>query len=202
MEKTDLQLIEEATYSTNFHIHGRDSFNILVKRHVNSVYLFIFKLIGNKEDAEDITQETFIKVWQKLSKFDTDKNFKTWLFSIAKNTAIDKLRRKKSINFSSLNMDGADGASGDGHTGGSSDFESNLADTEPLPDEIFTKKESADALLKALAQLSDNQKLIIHLHITEELTYEEISEIIGRPMNTVKGQFRRAILKLKNILEV
>jgi RNA polymerase sigma-70 factor (ECF subfamily) len=84
---------------------------------------------------------------------------------------------------------------------GGSNFESNLADTEPLPDEIFAKKESTDALLKALAQLSDNQKLIIHLHITEDLTYEEISEIIGSPMNTVKGQFRRSILKLKNILE-
>ncbi len=196
MEKTDLQLIEEVTYSTNFHIQGRDSFNILVKRHVNSVYLFIYKLISNKEDAEDITQETFIKAWQKLSKFDTNKNFKTWLFSIAKNTAIDKLRKKKSINFSSLNIDGAKTIDA------SSDFESNLVDSEPLPDEIFTKQESADALAKALAQLSDNQKLIIHLHITEELTYEEISEIMGRPMNTVKSQYGRAISKLRNILKI
>jgi RNA polymerase sigma-70 factor (ECF subfamily) len=195
MEKTDLQLIEECTYSTNYQKNGRDSFNILVKRHVNSVYLFIFKLIGNKEDAEDITQETFIKVWQKLSKFDMNKNFKTWLFSIAKNTAIDKLRKKRSINFTSLDTDETEVLDG------GSNFESNLADTEPLPDEIFAKKESTDALLKALAQLSDNQKLIIHLHITEDLTYEEISEIIGSPMNTVKGQFRRSILKLKNILE-
>jgi RNA polymerase sigma-70 factor (ECF subfamily) len=189
MEKTDLQLIEECTYSTSFHTQGRDSFNILVKRHVNSVYLFIYKLVGNKEDAEDITQETFIKVWQKLSKFDTDKNFKTWLFSIAKNTAVDKLRKKKSINFSSLD------------TEDNSDFESNLVDTELLPDEIFTKQESTEALTKALAQLSDNQKLIIHLHITEELTYEEISEIIGKPMNTVKSQHGRAINKLRGLLQ-
>lgn len=188
MEKTDLQLIEESIYSTNFHIQGRDSFNILVKRHVNSVYLFIFKLIGNKEDVEDITQETFIKVWQKLSKFDTDKNFKTWLFSIAKNTAIDKLRKKKTINFSSLD------------TEESSDFESNLIDTLPLQDEVFIKKETEETLLKALSQLSENHRLIIHLHISEELTFEEISEVIGRPMNTVKGQFRRAILKLRNLL--
>ena len=97
-------------------------------------------------------------------------------------------------------MDGADDASGDGHVNGNSDFESNLVDSEPLPDEIFTKQEAEGALLKALSQLPDNQKLIIHLHVTEELTYEEISEIIGRPMNTVKGQFRRAILKLRILL--
>lgn len=146
-------------------------------------------MTGSKEDTEDITQETFIKVWQKLSKFDTNKNFKTWLFSIAKNTAIDKLRKKKSINFSSLNTDE------------DSDFESDLRDTEPLPDEMFTKNESAEVLMKALAQLSDNQKLIIHLHISEELTFEEISKIIDKPMNTIKSQYGRAILKLRGLLK-
>jgi RNA polymerase sigma-70 factor (ECF subfamily) len=189
MEKTDLQLIEECIYSTNYQKQGRDSFNILVKRHVNSVYLFIYKLTGNKEDAEDITQETFIKVWQKLSKFDTDKNFKTWLFSIAKNTAIDKLRKKKSINFSSLDIEE------------SSDFKSNLMDSEPLPDEIFANQESADALINALTKLSENQKLIIHLHISEELTFEEISDIFDKPMNTVKSQYGRAIEKLRELLK-
>ena len=68
MEKTDLQLIEESISLKE----GRVSFNMLVERHAKSVYFFVFKLIGNKEDSEDITQETFIKAWQKLEKFDTD----------------------------------------------------------------------------------------------------------------------------------
>ncbi|MEI6553527.1 MAG: sigma-70 family RNA polymerase sigma factor, partial [bacterium] len=104
MKKTDLQLIEESLSSANYLSEGRTSFNILVERYAPSVYLFIFKLVGNKEDSEDIVQETFIKAWQKLAKFDTDLSFKTWLFSIAKNSAVDKLRKKKSIAFSSLNI--------------------------------------------------------------------------------------------------
>ena len=184
MEKTDLQLIEESINLTQ----GRSSFNILIERHAKSVYFFIFRLVGNKEDSEDIVQETFIKAWQKLSKFDTEKSFKTWLFSIAKNTAVDKLRKKKSINFSSLNIEEQ------------SDFENNLIDTEDLPDEIFAKQESEDRLKKALSQLSESQNLIIYLHINEELTFEEIAEIIGKPMNTVKSQYRRVIEKLRGLL--
>ena len=194
MEKTDLQLIKESVYL----IQGRSSFNVLIERHARSVYFFVFRLIGNKEDSEDIAQETFIKAWQKLSKFDEDMNFKTWLFSIAKNTAIDKLRKKKSINFSSLNMGGSDSAE---NFGENSDFESNLADTEPLPDEIFLQKESEENLKKALAQLSDNQRLIIHLHISEDLTFEEIAEIIDKPMNTVKSQYRRSVKKVTGIVK-
>ncbi len=187
MEKTDLQLIEESIYLTQ----GRASFNVLVERHAKSVYFFIFRLVGNKDDSEDITQETFIKAWQKLSKFDTDLNFKTWLFSIARNTAIDKLRKKKSINFSSLDTESDEE---------NFDFEASLVDKEPLPDEVFLQKESEENLKKALAQLSDNQRLIIHLHISEDLTFEEIAEIIDRPMNTVKSQYGRSLKKLRGIL--
>lgn len=190
MEKTDLQLIEESTHPTNHQTQGRASFNIIVERYANSVYFFIFKLTGSKEDSEDIVQETFIKAWQKLSKFDTDKNFKTWLFSIAKNTAIDKSRKKKSINFSSLNTADED-----------SDFESSLPDMEPLQDEIFTKKESEENLKKTLDKLSDSQRLLIYLHINEELTFEEIACILDKPMNTVKSQYGRALSKLRELLE-
>ena len=189
MEKTDLQLIEESTHPTDRHTKGRASFNIIVDRYASSVYFFIFRLTGSKEDSEDIAQETFIKAWQKLSKFDTNKNFKTWLFSIAKNTAIDKSRKKKSINFSSLNIDE------------DFDFESSLPDTEPLQDEIFTKKESEENLKEALDKLSDNQRLLIYLHINEELTFEEIAGVLDKPMNTVKSQYGRALSKLKELLK-
>jgi len=200
MEKTDLQLIEESIYLTQ----GRSSFNILIERHARSVYFFVFRLVGNKEDSEDISQETFIKAWQKLSKFDTEKSFKTWLFSIAKNTAVDKLRKKKSISFSSLNISNnldSDVSSGGSNTGTIADFESNIMDTEDLPDEIFAKKEAEENLRKALEKLSESQRLLIYLHVNEELTFEEIAEITENPMNTVKSQYRRAIIKLKTLLK-
>ncbi|MEI6553680.1 MAG: sigma-70 family RNA polymerase sigma factor, partial [bacterium] len=85
---------------------------------------------------------------------------------------------------------------------GGKDFEGNLIDTEPLPDEIFEKKESEDKLKKALEKLSETEKLLIYLHITEELTFEEIAKITAKPMNTIKSQYRRVILRLKNILNI
>ena len=182
MEKTDLQLIKELNS-----IEGSDSFNIIVNRYAKPVYLFVFRLVGNKEDTQDIVQETFIKAWKNISKFDYNLKFKSWIFSIAKNTAIDKLRKKKTINFSSLDIN-------------ESDFESNIIDDELLPDEIFKKNESEKELKDALTQLSDNQRLIIHLHISEELTFDEISKVIDKPMNTIKSQYRRSISKLRDLL--
>ena len=197
MKKTDLQLIEDTLNPTNYLTTGRVSFNILVERHASSVYFFIYKLVGNKEDSEDIIQETFIKAWQKLAKFDTDLSFKTWLFSIARNTAIDKLRKKKTIAFSSLNiLDSIDNMES-----GGKDFESGLKDEEPLPDEIFEKNESEEKLKNALTELSETERLLIYLHITEELTFEEIAKITDRPMNTIKSQYRRAISKLRELLK-
>ena len=180
MEKTNLQLIEDA-------INSQTAFSVLIEKHLKSVYIFVLKLTNNKEDSEDIVQDTFIKAWQKLHKYDEEKSFKTWLFSIAKNTAIDKLRKKKMAVFSSLDFE-------------NESFEETIADTTPLPDEIFAEKESEEKVRKALEKLPENQRLIIYLHINEDLTFEEIAEIIGKPMNTIKSQYRRGIIKLKDLL--
>ena len=82
-----------------------------------------------------------------------------------------------------------------------SDFESSLPDTEPLQDEIFTKKESEENLKKALDKLSESQRLLIYLHINEELTFEEIAGVLDKPMNTVKSRYGRALSKLRELLE-
>ena len=194
MEKTDLQLVEESLNPKT----GRYAFSVLVERHAKSVYLFIYKLTQNKEDSEDIVQETFIKAWQKINRYDKEKSLKTWLFTIAKNTAVDKLRKKKTINFSSLNQS----SDKDDFNDDSSrpDFENNIVDTEMLPDEIFAKKEAEKSLEIALNKMSEEQRLLIFLHINEELTFEQIAEIINKPINTIKSQYRRAILNLRKLL--
>jgi len=76
----------------------------LVNRYVSIVYNLIVRLVGDRREAEDLTQETFMKMWKALSRFDTDKTFKTWIFVIARNTAIDYLRKKKPVLFSRLNF--------------------------------------------------------------------------------------------------
>ncbi|MDD5050689.1 MAG: sigma-70 family RNA polymerase sigma factor [Candidatus Pacebacteria bacterium] len=182
MENDDIILIEKS-------LEGDTSaFEILVSRYLKHIYNFVYHLSGNVDEANDISQEVFVKVWKNLKKFDPEQNFKTWLFSIARNTTIDYFRKKKSISF------------GDMEIGESTSFEDSLTDEEPLPDEIFERKELGTFLEKALETLPLEGRTIILLHDKEDLTFEEISKILKKPMNTVKSQYRRAILAFRKTM--
>ena len=177
---TDLQLID-------MYFEGDlKAFDGIINHHSRIIYRFVFNLIGNIEETHDITQETFIKVWKNLKKFDKTKNFKTWLFTIARRTAIDYLRKRKNISFSSLDNDEMD-----------TTFEQTIRDEEILADEIFEKNENVEIIKKALAEIPLEQKAIVLLHNGEEMTFEEIAEIVGKPMNTIKSQYRRTLFALK-----
>ena len=78
----------------------KEALEILIRRYLKPVYGFVYKYTGGVSETEDISQDVFIKVWKNLKKFDQVKNFKTWLFTIAKNTTLDFLRKKKMIPFS------------------------------------------------------------------------------------------------------
>ena len=179
---TDSQLI--TLYSEGNH----KAFDGLINRHSQAVYRFTFKLLGNPDEAHDVTQETFIKAWKNIKKFDQEKDFRIWVFSIARNCSIDKLRKKKSVNFSSLDDE-------------ESEFDANIPDDQLLPHEIFEQNEKIELVRKALEAIPFNQKTAILLHHGEEMTFEEISEVVGKPMNTVKSHYRRALVSLKKFIE-
>lgn len=153
----------------------------LLREHLKSVYNFCFRLVGNKADAADLAQEIFIKVWKNLSKFDPEKNFKTWLFTIARNTVIDYWRKKKELILPE-------------------NFE--LADDKPLADELFLQRETEERITTALDRLPPVYKEVVVLHALQELTFEEVSQILGRPLNTVKSQYRRALHQMKQFLRI
>ena len=169
---------------------NKDNFEDLVGRYLKSVYNFVFRIIKDKNSAEDITQETFVKVWKNLDKFDSEKNFKTWLFTIARNTTIDYLRKRKNISFSHFDKDDKEDRK----------FEESIYDTEPLPDEIFMKKELGKELEKALTEIRPDFREIILLHYTEYLTLEQISEVVGKPLNTIKSHHRRGLAALRKLI--
>ena len=73
----------------------QESLEILVRQYLKVIYSFVFRYVGNAEDAEDITQEVFVRVWRNLKRFNQEQSFKTWLFAIAKNAALDFLKKKK-----------------------------------------------------------------------------------------------------------
>jgi RNA polymerase sigma-70 factor (ECF subfamily) len=162
----------------------------LLERYLNLVYRFAFRITRDSHDAEDVTQATFIKVWHNLHKFDVEKNFRTWLLSIAHNSAIDLLRKRKSFVFSDF----------DTLEGGNSITDA-LPDPTPLPPEIFSRAEDKKFLDSALSELSPAFQEILILHHEEGLTFSEISSIVSKPLNTVKSQYRRALLTLRRNLE-
>ena len=181
-EKSDIELIEG-------YISGEAEFlDVLIKRYLPMVYNFVLRLSGRSADAPDIVQDIFVKVWRKIESFDREKNFKTWLFTIAHRTVIDWFRKKKEKIFSALS--------------GEEDlpFEDSLIDAEPLPDEIFSRAEERESLRRLISRLPEKYQTVVYLKYDEELTFEEISQVLEVPLNTVKSQYRRALLLLKDML--
>ncbi len=171
---------------------NQEVFKVLIDRYTTPLYNFIAR-ITNKNEAPDIVQETFIKVWKNINRFDSSKaSFKTWIFFIARNVATDFLRKKSFLLFSDIEKV-------DDETIKS--FEENISDESLLPEKILQKLEDSEFLNRILEKLNINYKEILILHYQEELTFKEISKILNKNLNTVKSQHHRAILKLREILE-
>lgn len=183
MEPTDAQLI--AAYRS-----GDDAaLNALVHRYLPLVYRFAYRLTGNVQDAEDVAQATFVKAWRYLKRYRSDASFKAWLFSIARNCAFDLLRKRRDITFSSFESADGDNALVD-----------SVVDAEPLPDELVARAQDADALEAILNQLPLSQRTVLLLRYQEQLTFEEISKVVGQPLNTVKSHHRRGLIAIRKIL--
>jgi RNA polymerase sigma-70 factor (ECF subfamily) len=183
MEQTDEQLI-------TLYIDGDDTaFDSLVRRHTNAVYGFVIRLVRRQADAEDVVQNTFIKAWKHIDSFNVNMNFRTWLFTIARNTAFDLARKRKVFAFSEFDTDTGDNV-----------LVNSLATDEDTAIEHMMLEEDAEVVRAALATLSPAHQEILHLRYGEDLTFEEISQVVKKPMNTVKSQARRGLIELKRIL--
>jgi RNA polymerase sigma-70 factor (ECF subfamily) len=166
------------------------AFAKLTQRHLATVYSFIARFVGNADEADDITQETFLKAWRSLKKYNSrTSRFKTWLLRIARNSAIDFLRKKKHVPFSQFETE--DGANMLIET---------VPDTEELPDALLMKLEDAKELHRVLELLPPRAREILLLYYTNELTFEEIGSMLGEPANTVKSRHRRALMALRKIV--
>lgn len=164
-----------------------DSLKMLIDKYTSSVYNFTSRFV---EDSyrDDIVQEVFIKVWKKLENFDKDKSqFKTWLFVVARNTTIDYLRKRKIILFSSLDNE-------------EESFAENIEDEIILPDQALQKLQDKELLDKILSELKDEYKTVLMLHYQEDMSFKEIGEVLGKPMNTVKSYHQRALIILRKQL--
>jgi len=121
----------------------KKSLEVLILSYLKPIYNFAYRYVGSGQDAEDITQEVFVKVWRHLKRFDQNKSFKTWIFAIAKNTAIDFLKKKKTIPFSKFENEA-----------GENILTETLADPAPLPQELLERAGITQMLNKTMEKLS------------------------------------------------
>jgi RNA polymerase sigma-70 factor (ECF subfamily) len=162
-----------------------EAFDELMKRYAASVYKVTYSLLRNHADADDLSQETFIRAYRAIARFDEQYQFYTWLRRIAVNLCFNYLKRGKKFRFVPLPI---------------SDGESESADiADPRP-------QSADSGLRrdldqALAKLPPDQRAIFVLRVNEELSYNEISQMLNIPVGTVMSRLNRARERLRALLK-
>ena len=180
-ERTDEELISD-------YIEGDEhAFELLLARHIDGLYSYMARHVGEPGLAEDLVQESSIKIWKNIKRYNSGTSkFKTWMLSIARNSAIDQLRKKKSPVLSQF----------DDNEGGNPLLDT-LEDDSPLADELFAVQEDTEQLVQALDELPPQYREILTLHYTNHLTLEEASLVLNEPKNTTKSRHRRALLALK-----
>jgi len=181
--KSDEALIEEIKKGDDM------AFQELMSRYTKHIFNFILQYVKVREEAEDVSQDTFFKVWKYIKRFKNGMKFKPWLFTIARNTALDYIKKKKAIPFSNIDNEEED-----------FNFSDTISDTEPLPPEVFARAELATQLMGAMTDLHPDHQSVLIMHYQQDMTFEEIAEIMKKPMNTVKSWHHRSLSKVKNKL--
>lgn len=157
-------------------------FNRLVEQYGKALYWHVRTIVGSHEDADDLMQEIFIKVWKALPAFRGDSDPFTWLWRIATNEAISHLRKARVravLSFSRLDAE---------------------AERVSDPDSYFDGDEAMRRLRKAMAALPDKQRLVFSMRYWQDLSYEQISEITGTSVGALKASYHHAYEKIKNLL--
>lgn len=169
----------------------QDSFTLLVQRYERRIVNYVRRIIRRHEDAHDLAQDVFIKVYIALDRYDPKYEFSTWLFRIAQNAAIDVVR-KKGIIEESLVRPGRDGEG---------EQEMDVEGEDVSAYRLLSNKQMAAAMELAIEGLPDDYRDLIDLRHFGELSYEEIAEVKGMPLGTVKNKLFRARNVLKGELE-
>ena len=165
-------------------------FEVLVRRYQARVLSHVARMVGNRDDALDLSQEIFVKVFQALDRYNPEYKFSTWLFRIAGNAAIDHLRKRRPRTVPLEVRDP------DGQSLSSPEYKS--SDLDPYA--MLRNSERGDAIARAIQGLPDEFRELIGLRHFTGLSYEEIAELKGMPLGTVKNKLFRARAVLKDRL--
>jgi len=173
--------------------NDRAAFNEIVLRYKSKVYNYIFRMVHHALDAEDLTQETFLRAYLSIRSFQSRASLNTWLFRIATNLCIDYSRKNKKIQTmtSSLSMESEEDEN---------ETERDIPDVAFDPQRMLLNKELGLVLNRALSELPEKLRTVVLLYDIEGLPYDEISAIVGCPLGTVKSRLFNARSALRDKL--
>jgi RNA polymerase sigma-70 factor (ECF subfamily) len=159
----------------------QQAFAALIEIYQHKVYRICFRMVGNRHEAEDLAQEAFLRAYLNIDSFDNDKKFSSWLYRIATNLTIDRLRKKKPDYYLDAEIAGAEGMT----------MYAQLAVDQELPEDQVVGLELQEAIQKEMMQLPPKYRSVIVLKYMEDLSLKEISEILNIPVATVKTRVHR-----------
>ncbi|AIG24633.1 RNA polymerase sigma factor SigW [Brevibacillus laterosporus] len=185
MEFVERRLVERAKRD------DREAFAELVEMYKDKIFQLAFRMVGNRQEAEDIAQETFLRVYANLHSYDENYRFSTWIYRIATNLCIDRGRKKKP----QFSLDEEQGGDLEGL-----DWYSRLASDEKTPEEKVVVQELQETVQAALTKLNPKYRSIMVLRYIEDLSLQEISDALQLPITTIKTRIHRGREALRNKL--
>lgn len=174
------------------------AFQQFIEKYQRLVTHMVFRMILNESDREEICQDVFLKIYQNLAKFQFQSKLSTWISKITYNTCVNYLQKKKALLYDDLTM--RENESGSALLDGNLSNLDSVKGELPLPDESTISQEISGMLYLELNKLPAQYRTIITLYHLDNLRYDEIAEITGMPMGTVKNYLFRARKLLKDKL--
>ena len=168
-----------------------DALTALIARYQNRLYRYLLRLVREPAEAEDLFQQSWLRVAEKIRAYDPTRSFDSWLFTVARNLALDHLRRLHPQSLDEPALRGTDSES----------LADRLPSREILPLDRILESERSGKLADALSDLPATYREVLSLRFEEEMKLEEIAEVLGAPLSTVKTRLRRSLAQLRGTME-
>lgn len=158
-----------------------EAFSMIVDIYKDKLFHLSYRMLGNRHEAEDIAQEAFVRAYVNIHSYDQTKKFSTWIYRIATNLCIDRIRKKKPDYFLDSEVAGTDGLT----------LYSQIATDEKGPEAAVESMEIQEVVQREILKLSDKYRVVIVLRYIDDLSIKEISELLNIPEGTVKTRIHR-----------
>lgn len=166
-----------------------ESFELLINVYQKKAFNIAYRMLGNLEDANDVTQEALVKVYRSIHNFKGNSSFSTWLYSIVNNACIDFIRKNRKVNLLYIDKEY-----------GETNYKIEIGDEINTPESLFEKNEIKQMVHDAINQLNYEQRNIIILRDIQGFSYQKIGEMLHISLGTVKSRISRARSNLKEII--